>query len=338
MALFKPLSDIGHGLWKAQIFTSALDLKIFDFLGNGEKSEDEILESCGIKNHRGRDFLNSLVAMDLLNKDPASGKYSNSESTQMFLVQSSPDYTGLFFQFRGRVEGNDFAHLTQVLKGENVKNKLTDFNAAYDADPNTPKFFGDYMKSCITFVSQLLPQRLDQFWKSVTTFTDIGGGTGYATIELCKAQTHLIGTNTDLGQCKPVYDEYTSALDESVKSRVNFKSLDFFKEEFPKGQDVIMMGNVIHDWSDEVKFMLIKKAHDALESGKHILIYDFLIDEKNPKNTLDNFLISVHMQTIATGNQFTSEEITKYLTDAGFKDIQIVKLDYNESAIIGTKI
>lgn len=68
--------------------------------------------------------------------------------------------------------------------------------------------------------------------------------------------------------------------------------------------------------------MLIKKAYEALEPGKFIMIYDFLLDENNPKKTADNFFMSLHMLTCGKGSQFTKEEISKYLSDAGFTNLE----------------
>ena len=64
-----------------------------------------------------------------------------------------------------------------------------------------------------------------------------------------------------------------------MKEQVSFLSLDFFKEEFPAGFDMILFGNVLHDWDDSVKVMLIKKTFDALPKGGHIMIYDFFLTE-----------------------------------------------------------
>jgi|LauGreDrversion4_2_1035121.scaffolds.fasta_scaffold2035778_1 hypothetical protein len=78
-----------------------------------------------------------------------------------------------------------------------------------------------------------------------------------------------------------------------------------------------MFGNVIHDWPDDVKKMLIRKTFEALKPGQHIVIYDFFLDEGRREKT-DNFLISLHMQTAATGSQFTHSEMKAWLTEAGF--------------------
>jgi hypothetical protein len=39
-----------------------------------------------------------------------------------------------------------------------------------------------------------------------------------------------------------------------------------------------MFGNVIQDWDDSSKLMLINKAYNALNKGGKIIIYDFFYE------------------------------------------------------------
>jgi hypothetical protein len=150
------------------------------------------------------------------------------------------------------------------------------------------------MLSCIRLVAPPLASNIAPFWKSIKSFADIGGGSGYMTMKICEHHDHLKGINTDLPQLEEVFQDYLSKENESVKQRASFRKLDFFNDDFPKDVDAIMFGNVIHDWDDSVKKMLIKKTFEALPSGSHIVIYDFFLDEGRREKT-DNFLISLHM-------------------------------------------
>lgn len=56
-----------------------------------------------------------------------------------------------------------------------------------------------------------------------------------------------------------------------------------------------MFGNVIHDWDDERKLLLIKKAYEALPVGGYIIVYDFLIDDEEKVKT-SSIVMSLCMQ------------------------------------------
>jgi O-methyltransferase domain/Dimerisation domain len=312
LAKAQPLLDTAHGLWKAQVLSSAVEVGIFDYLeseGKRPKSEEEICSACGIKAPRARDFLNALVGMGHMGKDPMTGKYFNTEEASLFAVKDSPFSLAAALMFRGNSRDADYSTMSAYLRGTIMETKFSSFDAIYNSAPNFNFIFADYMRSSCLNVAYTMPHKTKDFWNSISSFIDIGGGSGFITIELCKAFANLRGVNTDLGQLKPVFDKYLSNEPQSVKDRVGFDTLDFFKQDIPKGFDAILFGHVIHDWDDPTKIMLIKKAYDALEVGKYIVIYEFIVDEQDPTKTKDNFLMSLHMQTACKGSQFTRGEI-----------------------------
>ncbi len=54
---------------------------------------------------------------------------------------------------------------------------------------------------------------------------------------------------------------------------------DFFKEDLPKA-DIIVMGNILHDWSLEEKKFLIKKAFEAVNIGGAFVAIENVIDNE----------------------------------------------------------
>ena len=88
----KKLLDTAHGLWRAQVLSSAIEVELFDFLEtdtNRSKSEAEIREKLEINALRTEDFLNALVAMGHILRDEQG--YSNSEDASKFCVSSNPN-------------------------------------------------------------------------------------------------------------------------------------------------------------------------------------------------------------------------------------------------------
>ena len=85
------------------------------------------------------------------------------------------------------------------------------------------------MEGTVKILSKILPVKISDFWKSIKSFSDIGGGSGFMTIEMCKAHQHLRGVNADLGDLSGVFDTYMAKDDPALASRVSFRALDFFK-------------------------------------------------------------------------------------------------------------
>ena len=66
-----------------------------------------------------------------------------------------------------------------------------------------------------------------------------------------------------------------------------------------------------------MKRMLIKKAYDSLPVGGYIVVYDFYVDEDR-REKAEAMMMSLHMQLVCTGNQFTFTEMEALLKEAGF--------------------
>lgn len=86
-----------HGLWRAQVLSSATELRVFDCLeenGNTPKTLQEVCDAAKIKGLRACDFFDALVAMGHIAKTE-DGKYYNTPEGSAFLVRSSPHYIGI---------------------------------------------------------------------------------------------------------------------------------------------------------------------------------------------------------------------------------------------------
>lgn len=107
------------------------------------------------------------------------------------------------------------------------------------------------MEANVKLLKDPLAKNIGDVWKQVKSFADIGGGSGYTSIQICKQYPHLKGINCDLKYLAPVFKDYLSREnDPELRKRVSFREVDFLKEELPSDVDALVFGNVIHDWND----------------------------------------------------------------------------------------
>ena len=57
------LMETATGAWKSQTLASAIEIGLYTYLGNDNRSEQEIRDALSLKGARVEDFLNALVAM-----------------------------------------------------------------------------------------------------------------------------------------------------------------------------------------------------------------------------------------------------------------------------------
>ncbi|MGH3371319.1 MAG: methyltransferase, partial [Nocardioidaceae bacterium] len=78
-----------------------------------------------------------------------------------------------------------------------------------------------------------------------------------------------------------------------VADRVTTAVGDFFTDPFPPA-DVYFMGNVLHDWNEAEKELLISKAYDGLPEGGILVVIENIIDDDRRVNTF-GLLMSLNM-------------------------------------------
>jgi hypothetical protein len=135
-------------------------------------------------------------------------------------------------------------------------------------------------------------------------------------------------------EVEPVFQQYAEAT--GVADRIVFMPGDFFKDELPKA-DVVLMGHILHDWDLPTKKMLIRKAYDALPAGGALIVYDSIIDDDRSKNAF-GLMMSLNMLLETPGGfDYTGADCKGWMQEAGFSATRVESLTGADSMVIGTK-
>jgi len=151
---------------------------------------------------------------------------------------------------------------------------------------------------------------------------------------VAKHQSHMNCTTFDLPPIEPVANATIQQF--QLGARVKTGSGDFFKDGFPKS-DVIVMGNILHDWDEENKLMLMKKAYEALPDGGAFAAIENIIDDERKQNVF-GMMMSLNM-LIETGKGFdyTFADFNNWARTVGFKSTSLLPLTGPASAAIAYK-
>jgi hypothetical protein len=135
------------------------------------------------------------------------------------------------------------------------------------------------------------------------------------TVTVAGTHSHLTGVGFDLSSVRPVFEAFVAR--HGMAERMRFHSGDFFKEELPTA-DVIIMGHILHDWDPAQKKMLVSKAFKALPSGGALIVYDAIIDDERRENAF-GLLMSLNMLIETPGGfDYTGAYCRQWLRDTGF--------------------
>src|SRR5262245_10291762 len=84
---------LGQAYRSAKVLLSAVELGVFTALGEQPLDIEVLRRRIGIDDRGARDFLDALVALGMLVRDP-DGRYGNSAETDLYLDRNKPTYIG----------------------------------------------------------------------------------------------------------------------------------------------------------------------------------------------------------------------------------------------------
>ena len=324
----EPIMKIVSGAWLTQTLYVAVDLEIFTKIAEGENTIEKIAHDLNIEKRPAEMLLNACVALDLLVKN--GGEYGNTPIADKFLVKEKPNYYGDMVELFGIRDFNDWMNLKQaILTNSPIKNNLS----KRMEDIEHAKQFTKAMHNNSVGPATVLSKKFD--FSNFTSLLDLGGGSGAYPIILTKQYPNLNAIVFDVPNVCSVAEEYIKK--ERAEAKVSTIAGDFFKDEFPKGHDVVLLSQILHSWGIEENKILLSKVYDYLPKKGAIIINEFLLnDDKTgplfPALFTLNMLISSEK-----GNSYTEREIKDWLKDTGFKHLETIKLTGPITSIIAKK-
>jgi hypothetical protein len=335
------IMQIGSGFWASKILLSAIHFQLFTRLE--EKSKMSGYEIKAMLNFQCSDihlfdFLDALTGFGFLAREGIleSAVYSNSIDSATFLDVNKPSYIGgilemlnnRLYAFWGNLEEGLLTGLPQnEIKTGN--NNL--FEEIYKSPEKLSEFI-DAMGGIQYGNFNAFAQQFD--YSSYKTLTDVGGSGAVLSVLVAQHQPHMTCISFDLAAVGPIANAKIAKT--TVSDRVKTASGDFFTDPIPKS-DVIVMGNILHDWDESQKLFLMQKAYDALPEGGAFVTIENIIDEERVKNVF-GLMMSLNMLIeTGTGFDYTFSSFNKWAKSIGFKTTTIMPLTGPTSAAIAYK-
>jgi len=324
----------GLAFWASKTLLSAVEMEVFTKLAAQPQKLESLQAKLGLHPRSARDFFDALVALGFLERN--DGVYRNTPETDLFLDKKKPSYIGGILEMANRRLFGYWNNLTEALRTGTPQNEVKQggeplFTALY-ANPAALKEFLAAMTGISRGANLGIAQKFP--WKNYKSTADVGTAQGDLLVQVLLANPHMKGTGFDLPQVEPIFKEY--AAHAGVSDRAVFVPGDFFREDFPKA-DVIMMGHILHDWGLEDKRMLIQKAYNAIPAGGALIVYESIIDDDRSKNAF-GLLMSLNM-LIETphGFDYTGSDCMTWMREAGFRETRVEHLVGPDSMVIGIK-
>ena len=329
------IMQVGLGFWASKTLLSAVEMEVFSELAKRAEDLATLLGRLGIHPRAGRDFFDTLEALGFLRR--VDGKYANTPEADLFLDKHKPTYIGGMLEMANQRLYGHWSHLTVAIRTGKQQNEAkyggtgSPFAALY-ADPARLKAFLGAMTGISRGANQVIAKKGP--WAQYRTFADVGTAQGDLAVQIALANPHLQGFGFDLPEVGPIFEEYVEQ--NKVNGRLRFHAGSFFKDPLPN-VDVITMGHILHDWDLDEKKMLLRKAHDALNPGGAVVIYESIIDDDRSQNAF-GLLMSLNMLIESPGGfDYTGKDCIGWMKEVGFREARVEHLLGPESMVIGIK-
>ncbi|KAK6528072.1 hypothetical protein TWF281_009329 [Arthrobotrys megalospora] len=114
------------------------------------------------------------------------------------------------------------------------------------------------------------------------TVVDVGGATGFVSLEIAKANPSLKFIVEDIAPLSLEQGKANMARDHpELLERFEFRQHDFFTEQPVKDAEAYLIRFVLHDWPDKYVRQILKNLVPALRNGTKVILSDFVLPPAN---------------------------------------------------------
>lgn len=325
----KAIYDIYVAARGSAALALAVHVGLFDWFGEETRSARDVCERFGWAPRPADGFLTALAALGLLDRrvqpepdrffDPGD-VYTLTPAASRFLVPGRPeDLSGLIaMEFEAFVTPSG---LLEAMK-RNAPQVYGDKDPwdMHEEDAERARNFAKGMRSISSRPAKALVE--ESFWSDRRKLLDVGGGSGIFAVEALLRWPKLHATVFEIPAVCPLAAEL--AGEHGVADRLTTAPGNMFQDPWPKGCDVLLLSQILHDWPPDKGATLLAKAFDALDPGGLVLIHEKLLDTAR-KSPVANALVTLDMLFWTEGQQYSEAQLRALLTAAGFRDVNVIR-------------
>ncbi|MGE5301949.1 MAG: methyltransferase [Alphaproteobacteria bacterium] len=327
---FSELSRLASGHVEARIVQAAVQLGVFDALENGPLEPLHIASALHTEARATELLLNSLVAMQLLEKK--QNTFSLTPASRTYLVTDRPQSLTGMIRFDASLW-----HCWEQLAEAVRSGKPARAPDMYQDDPRETETFINAMDSLVRARrdSEIVATALD--WRGVAKLLDIGSGPATYPIALCRKYPQLRATIFELPATLDVTRRYVGAA--GMEERISLLEGDYRTDLIPGHYDLIFLSNIIHGESYDENQRLMAKLYANLSPGGRLVVKDHVLDTTRTQPAVGALFSLLMLLTTQSGRCYGFDEIKAWLEKAGFHQVTQIDLPppLTSALVIGEK-
>lgn len=314
------LIKLAYGFTVSKIIFTSFKFGVYNKLSEREKTASELASELSLPERSFARLLNACTAFGLLKKE--NGKYKNSPLAEEYLVEGKPGYFGYHINALNERLYGPWGNLEEIIQKDeyhpSVQGKPDDIIKAVSS---TKEFARRAMMSMHNY-SQLIAKDFvaEIDLSKYKRLLDVGGGTGIFSAEAVKKFPNLEAIVFD----RPFVLEVTKDIvaEHGVGERVKLQPGDMLNDPFPEGADAALLSGVLDGYDEKNCRVMIKKIYDYLPREGLFIISESVIDDDRSGSAFPSIFSLILLLQTKGGDARSRGEMTEWITDAGFKDVQ----------------
>lgn len=297
---------------------AAVRNRVFESLAEGPKTVAELGDATGASKRGLTALTDGLAGLGLLARD-GSGRFQLTPESDAFLVPGKPGYLGGFFVHVPNLLMDNWTALPEVVRTGRPRTSVNQERAGSPFFLELVEGLFDTNYPAARALGQAL--NIDKANEPVRVL-DLAAGSGVWSIALAHLSPQVRATAVDWPNVLDITRRVVAR--NGLQDRYEFVGGDLLQADFGNGYDVATLGHILHSEGEQRSRDLLRKVNDALKPGGRIAIAEFLVnrDRSGPVTGL-LFAVNMLVHTDA-GSTYSFEEISDWLKDAGFTDMQSI--------------
>jgi hypothetical protein len=334
------IMKIGTGFWASKVLLSAVNFELFTKLAEKKSmTAQQVKQELDLKSTDRNvfDFLDTLTGLGFLTRQGLleTAMYSNAADTDLFLDKKKQTYIGGMLEMMNNRLFRFWGSLEEALTTGQAQNETKEGIDLFEMLYCTPEKLEEFINAMCGIQMgnfMMFAQKFD--FSKYKTLTDAGGSNGLLSLMVAKHNAHMHCVSFDLPPVAPIAEKTIQHF--QLSKQVKSLSGNFLTAEIPAA-DIIVMGNILHDWDEETKIKLMQKAYASLPKGGAFVAIESIIDNDRKQNVF-GLMMSLNM-LIESGKGFdyTFADFTQWAKICGFSSTTLLPLAGPSSAAIAIK-
>lgn len=300
--------------WQSKILLTALRLDLFTVLADQALSAAVLAARLGVAERGLTALLDALVALGLLVKQ--DHHYANTPFANIALDRTKPSFCGYMPLFDAHC-WELWGRLEDTIRSGSCPGQ----DPLFHADPIGTELLLRGLHTDALRLAPALAARLEL--GRHRRVLDLGGGAGTYAVAFCQASPELTAVIFDLPG--PLALAHRLVSEAGLTDRISLRAGDFCTAALPSGFDLALLSNVLHSQSAQTNQRILSQVYDALEPGGELILRDVLMNEDRTSPAFGALFAVNLLLHSAAGRCYTFSEVSGWLAEAGFHDLEVIE-------------